>query len=92
MVDAVAVAALVDTTLMEEELFETGLVELVVALLEDATFEEDFELIFEDELTFEEDFELTFEELLETLVEVLRVDVAALVDVLTVTVLVLLLL
>lgn len=70
MVDAVAVAALVDTTLVEEELFEIGLVELVVALLEDATFEE----------------------LLETLVEVLRVDVAALVDVLTVTVLVLLLL
>jgi len=92
MVDAVAVAALVDTTLVEEELFEIGLVELVVALLEDAAFEENFELTFEDELTFEEDFELTFEELLETLVEVLRVDVAALVDVLTVTVLVLLLL
>jgi hypothetical protein len=92
MVDAVAVAALVDTTLVEEELFEIGLLELLATLLEDVTFEEDFELTFEDELTFEEDFELTFEELLETFTEVFRVDVATVVDVLTVAVLVLLLL
>jgi hypothetical protein len=92
MVDAVAVAALVDTVFVEEELLEAGLVELLAALLEDVTFEEDFMLTFEDELTFDEDFELTFEELLETLAEVFKVDVAALVDVLTVDVLALLLL
>jgi hypothetical protein len=78
MVDGVAVAAFVDTGLVEEELFETGLVELLAGLLDDETFEEDFEL--------------TFDELLETLAEVFKVDEVALVDVLTVAVLALLLL
>jgi len=81
------------------DLVETTLVELLAALVEEETldedfeltFEDDFELAFEDMLTFEEDFELTFDELLAGLEEVLRVVVAALVDVLTVTVLDLLL-
>ena len=84
---------MVDTILVDEELFETGLLELVAALVVEETLDEDFELTFEDdfELTFEEDFELTFDELLAGFEEVLKEDVAALVDVLTVTVLILLL-
>lgn len=87
MVDALEVAALVDTVcvelLLEEELFETGLVELLDGLLEEA---------LEVEETFEEDFELTLTELLVAFEEVLTEDVAGLVEVLTVAVLVLLLL
>ena len=82
-----------DTILVDEELFETGLLELVAALVVEETLDEDFELTFEEdfELTFEEDFKLTFDELLAGFEEVLNEDVAALVDVLTVTVLILLL-
>ena len=94
------VEAVGDAALVEEELFETGLVELLAALVEDETFDETFEedfeleLTFEDdfELTFEEDFELTFDELVAGFEEVLKEDVVALLDVLTVTVLALLLL
>jgi hypothetical protein len=103
MVDAVGAAAFVDEdALVEEELLETGLVELLAGLVEEETFEEDFELTFEDdaeltfeddlELIFEEDFELTFDELLETFAEVFKEDVEARLDVLTVVVLALLLL
>lgn len=85
--------------MVDEEVLEADLVVLLAALVEvetfeedlELTFEEDFELAFEDELAFEEDFELTFDELLAGFEEVLRVVVAALVDVLTVTVLDLLL-
>ena len=90
-----------DTILVDEELFETGLLELVAALVVEETLDEDFELTFEEdfeltfeedfELTFEEDFKLTFDELLAGFEEVLNEDVAALVDVSTVTVLILLL-
>lgn len=80
MVDEVGDAALV-----EEEVLEADLVELLAALVEVEAFEDDFELAFEDELAFEEDFELTLDELLAGLAEVLRVVVAAFVDVLTVT-------
>lgn len=90
MVDEVGDAALV-----EEEVLEADLVELLAALVEvealDEDFEEDLELTFEDELAFEEDFELTFDELLAGFEEVFKVVDAALVDVLTVTVLDLLL-
>lgn len=87
MVDALEVAALVDTVcvelLLEDELFETGLVELLEDLLEEA---------LELEETFEEDFELTLTELLVAFEEVLTEDVAGLLEVLIVAVLVLLLL
>jgi len=87
MVDALADAALVETVcvelFIEDELLETGLIELLVALLDEA---------LEVEEAFEEDFELTLMELLVAFEEVLDEDVAGLVEVLTVVVLVLLLL
>jgi hypothetical protein len=82
-----------EDALVEEELLETGLVELVAGLVEEETFEDDFELTFEDDFELaEDDFELIFDELLETFAEVFKEDVVGLVDALTVVVLALLLL
>lgn len=87
MLDALEVAAFVDEVcvelLVEDELLMAGLVELLVALLEDA---------LEVEETFEEDFELLLMELLVAFEEVLSEDDVGRVEVLIVVLVLLLLL
>lgn len=87
MLDPLEVAALVEEVCVEllivDELLETGLVELLDALLEEA---------LEVEETFEEDFELLLMELLVAFEEVLSEDDAGRVEVLIVVLVLLLLL